>query len=81
MIAPPVYGELIDFLAAGTTPATLVAFHPSPEAKERVADPIHRQKAEGLTEAETAELEYFLQLEHVMRLARARARKRLAAQE
>jgi hypothetical protein len=37
------YEEIIDFIAAGTTPNSVVAFQPSEEAKGRVADFIHRE--------------------------------------
>jgi GTP-dependent phosphoenolpyruvate carboxykinase len=72
------YEEIIDFIAAGTTPSGLVAFQPSEEAKTRVADLIHREKTTGLSSEETAELNHYLQLEHLMRLAKARARTYLA---
>lgn len=70
----PVYKEIIDFIAAGTTPQNLVDFCPSEEAKKRVADLIHREKTIGLTSEETTELNHCLQLEHLMRLAKSRAR-------
>jgi hypothetical protein len=74
------YEEVIDFIAAGTTPDNLVNFHPSEEAKQRVADLIYREKTIGLTQDETSELEHYMQLEHLMRLAKARARKNLSEQ-
>jgi uncharacterized protein YaaR (DUF327 family) len=46
-------------------------FRPSEKAKERVADLLHREKTTGLDLEETAELE------HLMRLAKARARQYL----
>ncbi len=70
----PIYREIIDFIAAGTTPQNLVDFCPSEEAKERVAYLIHREKTTGLAPEETAELNHCLQLEHLMRLAKSRAR-------
>ncbi len=70
----PVYMEIIDFIAAGTTPQNLIDFIPSEEVKERIADLIHREKTTGLTSEETAELNHCLQLEHLMRLAKSRAR-------
>ena len=73
MNVSPAYSEIVDFIAAGTTPQGLVAFRPSEAAKERVADLIHREKTTGLTTEETAELNHYLQLEHLMRLAKARA--------
>ncbi len=72
------YEELIDFIAAGTTPDNIVAFRPSEETKQRVADLLRREKTTGLTPDETSELERYMQLEHLMRLAKARARKYLS---
>ena len=71
------YDEVIDFLAAGVTPDALVAFRPSDAARARVADLIRREKSEGLSPDETSELDHYLQLEHLMRLAKARARAHL----
>ena len=73
------YEEFIDFLASGTTPKGVVEFHPSEAAKARVAELIQRQKNGSSSADENAELKQFLQIEHVMRLAKARARERLSA--
>lgn len=72
------YEELIDFIAAGTTPDNIVAFRPSEETKQRVADLLRREKTTGLTSDELSELDRYMQLEHLMRLAKARARKYLS---
>jgi len=74
------YEELIDFIAAGTTPDNIVAFRPSEETKQRVADLLQREKTTGLTPDELSELDRYMQLEHLMRLAKARARKYLSIQ-
>ena len=71
------YDEMVDFIAGGNTPQSVIDFRPSPETKAYVADLIRRQKADSLSEDETSELNHFLQIEHVMRLAKARARVRL----
>jgi uncharacterized protein YnzC (UPF0291/DUF896 family) len=42
--------------------------------RARVAELVEREKTEGLTPAETSELEHFIQLEHAMRLAKTRAK-------
>jgi hypothetical protein len=73
------YDEFVDFLASGTTPQSLVDFRPSDAAKTKVAELIHRQKTTSLSADETAELNCYLQLEHIVRLAKARARLRLSA--
>ncbi len=72
------YEEVIEFIAAGTSPRNVVAFRPSENVKERVADLIHREKATALSPDEKSELDHYLLLEHLMRLAKARARRRLA---
>jgi len=72
---PKAYDELIDFIAAGSKPDDVVAYEPSQTAKNRVADLIHKEKTDGLTAEEKSELDNYIQLEHIMRLAKARARR------
>ncbi len=69
-----VYDEIVDFIAGGTTPNSVAEFEPLQATKDRVADLIHKEKTTGLTSDETAELDHFVQLEHLMRLTRLRAR-------
>jgi hypothetical protein len=73
------YEELVDFIAAGSTVQGVVDFQPSTATRSLVADLIHRQKTGSHTAEETDELNQFLQMEHVMRLAKAHARQRLAS--
>lgn len=75
------YEEIIDFIAAGTTPNRVIAFQPSEEVKARVADLLSREKTTGLSPDESSELNQYLQLEHLMRLAKARARAHLADEQ
>jgi hypothetical protein len=42
------YEEIIEFIAAGTTPQSLINFQPSEVAKDRVADLIFREKTAAL---------------------------------
>ena len=72
-----VYDEIVDFIAQ-INPREVSDFHVSEAAKARVAELIAREKNDGLTAEETAELNHYMQMEHVMRLAKARARKILA---
>jgi hypothetical protein len=73
------YEEIIDFFAAGTTPKSLIDFQPSEVAKERVADLIFREKTGDLIADEKAELDHYLMLEHLLRLAKARAYRYIPA--
>jgi hypothetical protein len=72
------YEELVDFIAAGPSSELVAAFQPSEAIRKRVADLVAREKATGLSAEETSELDHYLHLEHVMRLAKARARTHLA---
>lgn len=69
----PVYMELVDFVAHGSTAEQVANFRPSPEAQKRVAELLERQRELKLTEEETAELDGFVQLEHILGLAKAKA--------
>ena len=67
------YEEVIDFIAAGSSPAAVAAFRPSEASRADVADLFAREKLGGLGADETTELNDYLKLEHLMRLAKTRA--------
>ncbi len=71
------YEEIVDFIAAGTSPTAVASFEASAATKQLVADLIRREKTTGLSPEETAELNNYIQLEHLMRLAKARAHQHL----
>lgn len=75
----PSYLEIIDFIASGTTPQAVVDYRPSPEAENRVSELIQREKEGTLTSEEKSELDHFMDLEHILRVAKARARQILAS--
>jgi hypothetical protein len=77
MNTPKAYEEVIEFIAAGTTPQAVADFQPSEETKARVADLIYREKTTGLSPDEKSELEDYAHLEHLMRMAKARARQHI----
>jgi hypothetical protein len=72
------YEEIVDFVAAGTSPSGVIGFHPSTAATARVAELIEREKTTNLSQDEQSELDNYCQLEHLMRLAKARARQYIA---
>jgi hypothetical protein len=77
-VASSAYLEIIEFIAAGTTPESVVSFRPSAEAQQRCAQLIEREKDGGLSPEEKAELDHFVELEHILRMAKAKARKILS---
>ncbi len=68
------YVEVIDFIA-GMNPTEIASYRPSAQAKACVADLIQREKIGALSANEKSELDHYMQLEHLMRLAKARARE------
>lgn len=71
------HDEIVDFIAGGSTPQEVSQFQASDETKARVEELLRKEKNAGLLPEETAELNDYLQLEHLMRMAKARARKKL----
>ena len=77
-VASPAYFEIVEFIAAGTTPESVASFRPSLEAQQRFAELIEREKDGELSLDEKAELDHFEELEHILRMAKAKARQILA---
>jgi hypothetical protein len=69
------YDEMIDVFARGGGAGSVLAFRPSAEAQARVRDLLTRSKDGTLTDDEQAELDRFGELEHLMQLVKARARR------
>lgn len=66
--------EVANFIAM-TNPAKVLSFRPSAETRQRVSELIEREKTEGISAEEKNELDYYMQLEHLMRMAKIFARK------
>ena len=77
-VTTPVYHEIIEFIAAGTTPEEVANYRPSVAAQQRVADLMERERDQRLSPEEKTELDHFMELEHILRLAKAKARMTLA---
>lgn len=71
------YEEIVEFIAAGVEPEAVAAFRPSDATKARAHELVVKEKRAGLTPEEVSELDHYLQIEHLMRLAKARARQHL----
>ena len=67
------YEEFIDFLAKGATTQEVIDFKPSQLAKSQVFELLQKKKSDALTSYESAELDVCMLIEHLMRLAKARA--------
>lgn len=79
MVTNRAFDEIIDLLTSCPKPEEVINFKPSSKMQERASSLLEKKRKGTLAEEELQELEHFMLLEHLMRLAKARARKRLAA--
>lgn len=77
MVKVSAIDEIIDFIA-GNEPTRILNFHPSDKSQERVELLLSKKQDNQLTATEERELEYFSMLEHIIRLAKAKALKSMA---
>ena len=75
----PAYQEIIN-LIAGLAPERLVNFRVSADTVERVQKLLTKKNAGDITSAEQKELDYFVFLEKMIGLAKAKANQMLLAQ-
>ncbi len=73
MVYTTAYDEIIDFIASGTSPDTVIAFRPSEKMQAQVSALLFKEKNSTLTPAEKLELDNYSVIEHIMRMAKARA--------
>lgn len=69
--------EIIALLASQPTPQQILAIRPSPEFQTRVSDLLAQSKAGTLSAKGEAELERYLTIEHLVRMAKAHAFEQL----
>jgi len=68
------FEEIVGFVAAGASREEVLRFRASDVTRARVEELIRKEKGEGLLPEEISELDDYLRLEHLMRMAKARAR-------
>lgn len=70
----PVYREMLDFLAAQPSSRQVAEFKLSAVASNRLSELLDKNREEGLTQEETAELDVFELVHHSLLRLKARAR-------
>jgi len=70
---------IITLLASRPTPEQILAIRPSSALQDRMSELLAQNKAGSLSPAQEAELERYLTLEHLVRLAKAHAYSLLQA--
>lgn len=76
MVAQNTYDSVADFIAS-MNPQRVLEMKASKEMQDRLEELIHKEKDEGLSVKEKDELDHYIVLERLIRLAKARALFRL----
>ena len=71
--------KVMELLVSQPAPEQVLALRPSPEFQARVSELLRRNKTGELSRREEMELERYLTLEHLVRLAKAHAYEKVAA--
>jgi hypothetical protein len=71
------YDGLAEFMA-DLDPVKVLAFHAPTKIQERVDDLLEKKQEKGLSISEQEELDHYFVLEHIVRLAKSRARIHLS---
>jgi hypothetical protein len=71
------YDSLADFMAT-LDPIKVMGFHAPTKIQDRVEELLEKKQDTGLSLSEQEELDHYLILEHIVRLAKSRARLHLS---
>jgi hypothetical protein len=69
--------DVLEFLAGLPSPQEILAIRPSPALERRVSELLEKNRGEGLSPAEEQEWQRYQYLEHLVRLAKAKAALKL----
>jgi len=72
--AETLFDEITTFLLSQPTPEHIIAFRPSEQLNQRLHDLLDKNKQQALSSDERAELERFLQVDHLFMLLKVKAR-------
>lgn len=76
MIVTSAVEEIVDFIAS-ENPKRVLEFKASETTRKRVFELIDKAKSQEISEKEQEELDHYLLLEHLMRLAKIKAYQKL----
>lgn len=69
--------DILDFLAGLPTPEEILRLHPSPYLQARIRELLEKNRERGLSEEEEQEWARYEYIEHLMRMAKAKAQLKL----
>lgn len=77
--ANAVYDEFVEFITSTPTLQQIADYQLTVAAEARIDDLLTRNNTGDIVEEELAELDDYLRIEHLIRMAKIRAREKLAA--
>ncbi len=75
MVTYRAFDEVIDFITSFPSTEQVLAYQPSHTSVQRLELLLDKKQEEQLNDEEAHELDQFLMVEHLMRIARKKARK------
>lgn len=79
MVANRLVDSVVEFLASSSKPKDILAYKLPADLQDRASYLLERNREGEITPEEKEELDQFVFLEHIFRMAKARARIQLAA--
>ena len=73
-----IFGEVADFIVAQPSLEAIIAYRVPTAIQERIDDLLEKNREEGLTAEESEEMTKMLAVSHLMSLAKAKARLKVA---
>jgi hypothetical protein len=77
MVQNRVFDEVIDFITSIPQPQEILNYKPSKFTQNRLDDLLEKKRNDQLSEEEIHEMEQFVMTEHIMRIAKIKAKKSL----
>lgn len=74
-----IFDEVVDFITSAPHPRDIIAYRPSEAMQKQLEVLLDKKQNDLLTEDEREELDQFMLIEHLLRMAKARAKQRMVA--
>lgn len=71
--------DVLELLASLPAPEVILALRPSEQLQQRIDELVEKSRAGGLTDPEEAEWERYEYLEHLVRMAKAKAQQKVSS--
>ncbi len=68
------FAELIEFIVDNVSPEKMLSFRASEDSHDRFYELVEKEKTGTISENERREIDQFLILEHIVRMAKARVK-------